>query len=122
MSMNTQKHNIQLNHLQKERNELKEKLDLDENKKLAVADVKKANADILREEKTNRDKYSTYAKQLSELITARKEQKILETVLMNQTLQPGGKVNWYNPHNPVPPTELSNPFIEKSDIVNHKQK
>jgi len=45
-------------------------------------------------------------------------------MLMLSTLSPGGKVQWVSVDNPKPlgPDDISNPFIEKSDIVNHNMK
>lgn len=45
-------------------------------------------------------------------------------MLMLSTLSPGGKLQWISADNPkyLGPDDISNPFIEKSDIVNHKRK
>lgn len=45
-------------------------------------------------------------------------------MLMMSTLSPGGKVQWINIDNPKSPgvDEISNPFVEKSDYVNHQIK
>jgi hypothetical protein len=40
---------------------------------------------------------------------------------MLSTLSPGGKIQWVTPGKPYLGVQ-SNPFIEKSDIVNHKEK
>ena len=40
---------------------------------------------------------------------------------MLSTLSPGGKIQWVTPGQP-PQGPLANPFIEKSDIVNHKNR
>jgi hypothetical protein len=41
---------------------------------------------------------------------------------MSATLSPGGKLIFPDPNNKISlgPDQISNPFIEKSDIVNHK--
>lgn len=43
---------------------------------------------------------------------------------MLSTLSPGGKLNWHKPgqKNYLGPDDISNPFIEKSDIANHIKK
>jgi hypothetical protein len=43
---------------------------------------------------------------------------------MLSTLSPGGKVQWIDPSSPksLAATDISNPFIEKSDIANHNRK
>ena len=43
---------------------------------------------------------------------------------MQATLSPGGKLTFRDHQNKVSlgPDQISNPFIEKSDIVNHKRK
>jgi len=61
---------------------------------------------------------------LEELITERAEQKRLDDLFMQATLSPGGRLTFVDPQRKVSlnPDEISNPFIEKSDIVNHKRK
>lgn len=43
---------------------------------------------------------------------------------MLSTLSPGGKIQWIDPSSPrsLAATDISNPFVEKSDIANHKKK
>ena len=61
---------------------------------------------------------------MRKLILERKEQKKLDQLLMLSTLSPGGKIQWIDPTSPksLNATDISNPFVEKSDIVNHKKK
>jgi len=43
--------------------------------------------------------------------------------MMLSTLSPGGKMNWYSAERrSLGPDDISNPFVEKADIVNHKRK
>lgn len=44
--------------------------------------------------------------------------------MMSATLSPGGKLIFVDPANKISlgPDQISNPFIEKADIVNHKMK
>ena len=51
----------------------------------------------------------------------RKEKHKFEQLQMLSTLSPGGKIQWVTPGQP-PQGPLANPFIEKSDIVNHKNR
>ena len=71
-----------------------------------------------------KEKKSYYEKELKKMLAERKQQKKLDAMLMLSTLSPGGKVQWVNLDNPKPlgPDDISNPFIEKSDIVNHNTK
>ena len=41
---------------------------------------------------------------------------------MLSTLSPGGKLQWYDNKKYLGPDDISNPFVEKSDIVNHNKK
>ena len=67
------------------------------------------------------DKKDKYKEELRTLVLEKKEQRKFEQLQMLSTLSPGGKIQWVTPGQPFQ-GPLSNPFIEKSDIVNHKKK
>ena len=78
----------------------------------------------MKETTVERQKKARYEAELKKLILERKEQKKLDQLLMLSTLSPGGKIQWVDPSSPkgLSATDISNPFVEKSDIVNHKRK
>lgn len=50
------------------------------------------------------------------------EKKKIELSFMQSTLSPGGKLIFNPGGQSLEVEQISNPFIEKSDIVNHKKK
>lgn len=93
-------------------------------KLLVEKTVRKADAKVCKDEALERQKKTRYEAELRKLIMERKEAKKLESLLMLSTLSPGGKVQWIDPSSPksLAISDISNPFIEKSDIANHKRK
>ena len=82
-----------------------------------------ATKNILKEAEAEVDKRKHYEKELRKLILERKEQRKLDQLMMLSTLSPGGKMNWYSTERKsLGPDDISNPFVEKADIVNHKRK
>ena len=91
---------------------------------LDKAEIVKASRDILAEQVHEQEKKEYYDKELKKMLRERKKQKKLDAILMLSTLSPGGKMQWASLEKPksLRADDISNPFIEKSDIVNHKMK
>jgi hypothetical protein len=70
---------------------------------------------------TEKFKKEKYKQELKQLMIEKKEKRKFEQLMMLSTLSPGGKIQWVTPGKPIQ-GPLANPFIEKSDIVNHKNK
>ena len=95
-----------------------------EHQELNEQEIAKASRDIIAERLKEKEKRDYYDKELKKMLLERKEQKKLDAILMLSTLSPGGKMQWASLEKPRPlrADDISNPFIEKSDIVNHKKK
>ena len=98
--------------------------DLVENKELIKNDIEKTNKAVLDEYDKHTNKYQSHKQALNDLIQQRQQKKKLDSLMMAATLSPGGKLIFPDPENKMSlgPDQISNPFIEKSDIVNHKMK
>ena len=51
------------------------------------------------------------------MLRERSEKKKFDAMLMLSTLSPGGKLQWYDNKKYLGPDDISNPFVEKSEIV-----